>query len=247
MKKNVSLLAALAFCGSAAVLADSQVIVHYPGSTATARVDNAHNLAALLADPALAGRSWWPGTLIAERGATAVVQQHYQQTLAALRAWQVQSDGERATAIGQVIQQLNRFRVAGRQFTSLDPDLVRIQPEANRRLAGRYDVYTLDQPDSVLLAGAIANAGAVSWQPGRDVRDYLVGHSRLSGADRNVVTVIAPSGESRQVPVAYWNHRHAEVEPGSILFVGFSDWSLPRAFADLNSRIVTILTHRIPE
>ncbi|WP_130833301.1 capsule biosynthesis GfcC D2 domain-containing protein [[Erwinia] mediterraneensis] len=247
MKNIMSLLAGLAFCGSAVALADSQVTVHYPGNSATVQVDHAQDLATLLASPALAGRSWWPGTLIAEHGATAIAQQHYQQTLAALRAWQAQTDGERAAAIGQVIQQLSRLRVTGRQFTPLDPDWVRIRPEANRRLKGRYDVYTLDQPDSVLLVGAIADAGAVSWQPGRDVRDYLEGHARLAGAEKSVVTVITPAGATLQVPVAYFNHRYAEVEPGSTLFVGFSDGSLPHAFADLNSRILTVLTHRIPD
>jgi len=49
------------------------------------------------------------------------------------------------------------------------------------------------------------------------------------------------------VPVAYWNRRHYEPQPGSILFVGFSSWTLPSAYADLNQQIVSVLTHRIPD
>jgi hypothetical protein len=59
--------------------------------------------------------------------------------------------------------------------------------------------------------------------------------------------VIAPSGQTRQVPIAYWNQRHVEVEPGSIIWLGFSSWSLPWGQSDLNDRMISVLTHRIPD
>ena len=245
--KKMHFLAGLVACLSFNALAESQVTVYYPDSAQTAVVSHAQTLSQLLASPALANRSWWPGTVIAEPLATAAAQQQYQQTLARLRAWAASEEGERAAAINAVIQQLTPVRVTGRQFTSLDPDWIRLRPEANRRLEGEYSLYTLQRPDSIMLLGAIAGSGKAVWQPGRDTRDYLAGHARLSGAERNIAIVIAPDGSTQEAPVAYWNHRHVEVAPGSIIYLGFSSWALPDEYRDLNQQIISVLTHRIPD
>ena len=73
-----------------------------------------------------------------------------------------------------MIRQLNAIKVAGRQFTSLDPDWIRLHPADNRRLEGSYDLYLQAPSDSVLLLGALSGAGKVSWQPGKSVREYPV-------------------------------------------------------------------------
>lgn len=245
MKKIPSLLAALTLAAAGHALADSQVTVHSPHDPRTFQIDHASTLSELLTNPAL--HSWWPGTVIAERSATAVAQQQHAQLLADLRAWQADSGDALAATIGSVIQQLSALQVTGRQFTSLDPDWVRLRPEANRTLQGSYDLYTVAPPTQVWVMGALSHPGSESWQPGRTVRDYLAPHARLSGGERSVATVIAPSGETQQVPIAYWNQRHVEVEPGSIIWLGFTTWSLPWGQADLNARMLSVLTHRMPD
>lgn len=247
MKKITFLLAGLSLLSSAGAQATAQVIVHSPHNGGQAELSQIADLAQLVTLPPLQANTDWRRTFIAERGASAVAQQHYQQTLGELRAWRADSSGDRAAAIDEVIRQLSAIRVTGRQFTSLDPDWIRLHPADNRRLEGSYDLWLQTPPDSVLLLGALSGAGKVSWQPGKSVRDYLEGHSLLSGAERNFVTVIAPSGATQQVPVAYWNHRHVEVEPGSLIWLGFSSWSLPGAYEDLNDRLLSVLTHRIPD
>ena len=245
MKKITPMLAALMLLTAGHALAAAHVTVHDVQGKNALQIDDAQDLSQLLTNPAL--RSWWPGTVIAERGATAVAQQQQQQLLADLRAWQADSGESLAATIGAVIHQLNDVKVTGRQFTSLDPDEVRLRPQANRTLQGSYDLYTLAQPTQVLVLGALSNPGKESWQPGREVRDYLDGHERLSGAERSFATVIAPSGSTQQVPIAYWNHRHVEVEPGTIIWLGFTSWSLPWGQSDLNTRMLSVLTHRIPD
>ncbi|MEB6223997.1 capsule biosynthesis GfcC family protein [Pantoea anthophila] len=247
MKKITFLLAGLSLLSTAGAQATAQVIVHAPHNGGQAELSQIVDLAQLVTLPPLQANTDWRRTFIAERGASAVAQQHYQQTLGELRAWRADSSGDRAAAIDEVIRQLSAIRVTGRQFTSLDPDWVRLHPADNRRLEGSYDLWLQTPSDSVLLLGALSGAGKVSWQPGKSVCDYLEGHSLLSGAERNFVTVIAPSGATQQVPVAYWNHRHVEVEPGSIIWLGFSSWSLPGAYEDLNDRLLSVLTHRIPD
>ena len=242
MKIITPLFAVAAMLTAGNALADSQVTVHGQNGS---QIDHAQNLAQLVTHPAL--HTWWPGTVIAERGATAVVQQQQKQLLEDMRIWQADSGESLAATIGAVIHQLSAVQVTGRQFTPLDPDWVRLRPEANRTLQGSYDLYTLPQPTQVLVLGALEHSGKESWQPGRTVRDYLATHDHLSGAERSFATVIAPSGQTQQVPIAYWNQRHVEVQPGSIIWLGFTSWSLPWGKADLNTRMLSVLTHRIPD
>lgn len=247
MKKITLLLAGISLFISLDACAAGQVTVHAPRDTASVQVNQVENLAQLVTQPALMPQTDWRRAVIAEHGATALAQQQYQQTLATLRAWRADSSGDQAAAIDAVIQQFRNMKVTGRQFITLDPDRIRLHPADNRRLEGLYDLYLTQPSDQILLLGAIAGAGSETWQPGRSVRDYLNDHPRLDGAERNFAVLIAPDGTTQDVPIAYWNHRHVEPEPGSIIFVGFSSWRLPGAFDDLNNRLVSVLTHRIPD
>ena len=248
MKKITYFVAGLAACVSLGVSADSEVTIYSPGQGETAQVSHVQNLAQLATG--LAGKTWWPGTVISEKLATAAAIQQQQQLLARLKSWSAElhadDDGEQAAAIDNLYQQIAAIKVTGRQIVNLDPDWVRLRPEANRRLEGEYSIYTLQKPTSLTIAGLVSGSGKTTWAPGRGVAGYLEGHQRLDGAERNFVTIIAPSGETQQVPIAYWNHRHIEPEAGSIIYVGFSAWSLPGG-PDLNQQIISVLTHRIPD
>ncbi|MEZ3499961.1 capsule biosynthesis GfcC family protein [Pantoea sp. KPR_PJ] len=245
MKNTLSMLAAFMLAGSSAAWAAGQVTVHTARGSVT--IDEVQDLAQLVTQPALIDTVWWRGAAIAERGASAVAAQQQQKTLADLHVWQSQSRGERAAAVAEVARQLSAVKVTGRQFVSLDPDWIRLHPDASRRLQGSYDLWLPPQSDSVWLMGALHGAGKVSWQPGETVRGYLAGHAALSGAENSYVTLISPEGKTQRVPVAYWNYRHVEVVPGSIIWLGFSSWSLPDGQDDLNQRMISILTHRVPE
>lgn len=251
MKKITLLLAGISLGVSLSAYAESQVTVYSPGQTQTSTVDHAQNLAQLVSSPALMGKTWWPGTVIAEKLATAAAIQQQQQLLARLQGWSAQlradDDGDKAAVVDNLRQQIAAVRVTGRQIVNLDPDWVRMRPAENRRLEGDYSVYTLHKPVTLTLAGLITDSGKTSWQPGRSVVDYLDAHDRLSGAERNTAVLISPEGRVTEVPVAYWNRRHAEPEAGSTIYVGFSSWSLPGDYDDLNQQIVSVLTHRIPD
>lgn len=245
IKKLLTSAAILAL--SCPVLADSQVTVHALTSGKTLTIDHAQNLAQVVTVSNLPANIWWQGAVIAEPQATAVAQQHYQQTLQQLNAWAAVESVDQAASIRTVIQQLQAINVTGRQFIPLDPDLVRTREGNNPRLEGRYSLWLPARPVSITLLGAIEGSGKISWQAGRSVRDYLAGRERLTGADRNIAVVIHPDGTVQQAPVAYWNHRHVEPEPGSIIWVGFSSWAVPGEFKNINQQIVSVLTHRIPD
>jgi hypothetical protein len=251
MKKITLILAGMVASLSLHAQADGRVSIFYPGQAQPVEVDHVANLAQLVARPELAQKTWWPGTVIGEKLATAVALQQQQQLLARLQTWRDRlkndDDAEQAAVVENVRQQIAALKVTGRQIVNLDPDWVRLKPQANRTLEGEYSVYTLQRPTSVTLAGVVEQAGKTPWAAGRSAVEYLDAHPRLSGGERNTAQVISPAGDVTEVPVAYWNRRHFEPQPGSIIFVGFSSWTLPSAYADLNQQIVSVLTHRIPD
>ncbi|EBV0484131.1 TPA: capsule biosynthesis GfcC family protein, partial [Salmonella enterica subsp. enterica serovar Typhi] len=135
----------------------------------------------------------------------------------------------------------------GRQFVNLDPDVVRVSERGNPPLQGHYTLWVGPQPTQVTLFGLISQPGSQPFVPGRDVASYLEGQRLLSGADRSYAWVVYPDGRSQKAPVAYWNKRHIEPMPGSIIFVGFAD-SLWRGTPEaINADILHTLTQRIPE
>mgnify|MGYP001083371995 CR=1 FL=1 len=251
MKKRLLLGVSLSVGLAASAFAESHVTVYLPEQAGSVTVDGARNLSELVMNPALFNRTWWPGTVIATPQATVQQQAVKQAVLASLSAlaaaFRQDDDGDLAAAADNLHQQVSQLTVTGRQFVPLDPDNIRIYPEHNRRLDGEYSVYTLQRPATVRLFGLRENSGPQPFVPGQDVKTYLDNHAPLAGYDKNQVWLIQPDGTTRQVPVAYWNHRHAEAAPGSTLFVGFSAHALPSAYRDLNLRILALLTNRVPD
>ncbi len=232
------------------VRAESEVTVYYPHQYTTIQVNDAGNLAQLIMRPAINGRTWWPATIISTPQATVAARVEKQALLAGLQQLADRlsvNDDPMAGVVRSVWRQVNVIRVTGRQIVKLDPDWVRLRPEDNRRLQGRYQLYTATRPDSVQLAGVVSQPGTVPWQPGKTVADYLATTTRVPGAERNVALLITPEGTIQKVPVAYWNRRHVEPPAGSIIFVGFGRWSLPEDEAVINRRFLSVLTHRIPD
>jgi len=251
MKKRLLLIVSLCAGFVASAVADSRVAIYFPGQSQAVIVNGATHLEQIALNPALAGHTWWPGTVIAEKLATAAQLDQQRQVVARLGALSAElkqdNDDGLANSVDQVRSQIAGMRVTGRQFVSMDPDVIRLEEGADHKLSGDYTVYALARPTSVHIFGVVTPTGSEPYQPGRDVDDYLDSHERLSGAEKSYAWLILPDGQYRQVPVAYWNRRHNEAVPGSIIFVGFSSWSLPSAYQGLNEQIVSLLTHRIPD
>ncbi|WP_408639714.1 capsule biosynthesis GfcC D2 domain-containing protein [Dryocola boscaweniae] len=219
----------------------------YPGNhQPPQKLTDVERLADLVAQPSLS-RAWWPGAVISERQATAAAEQQHQTLLAALSRFAAQEEGDEAAAINSVRQQLQAIKVTGRQFVDLDPDWVRVRPRSNVPLQGEYSLWAGPQPSTITLMGLVSSPGVKPFVAGRSADEYLDGINRLSGADRSYAWVIYPDGKTEKAPIAYWNKRHVELLPGSILFVGFSGRLFDSDFNELNQQILTSLTHRIPD
>ncbi|WP_220710920.1 capsule biosynthesis GfcC family protein [Enterobacter cancerogenus] len=246
MKKTVIAIVLLA--GFAAPLAWSAgtVKVYTPENAQPKTLTNAGHLLDLVGQPRLAN-SWWPGAVIGERQASVEAEQKHNALLARLTGLAGQEDGDDAAAINSVRQQLQALKVTGRQTINLDLDVVRVAEKGNPALEGEYTLWLPTQPSTVTVMGLISTPGKKPFTPGRDVASYLDEQSLLSGADNSYAWIVYPDGHTQKAPVAYWNKRHIEPMPGSVIFVGFADHFWTKAYDGLNADILHSLTQRIPD
>ncbi|EOL8959152.1 capsule biosynthesis GfcC D2 domain-containing protein [Cronobacter dublinensis] len=243
---KTTLIASLIFSlGSFSAFADGTITV-YRDHAQPLKVSGAKHLADLVSQPQLAG-SWWLGAVISERQASVEAQAKHQVLLSRLASLAAEEGGEDGAAINRVRQQLQAMKVTGRQRVILDPDRVRVRAKNNPPLEGDYELWVGQQPSTITLTGLISSPGKKIFTPGKPVTDYLDEVSRLSGAERSYAWLIQPTGRVEKVPVAYWNKRHVEPMPGSILYVGFADHTFTSAYDGLNEQIISSLTHRIPD
>lgn len=239
------IFAALLLTFSTATQADGNVTV-YPDGAQPIKVEHAERLSDLVTHPALAS-VWWPGAVMAEPTATAAAMRQHQSLLARLDALAARQGGDEGAAIRGLRQQLSGVRVTGRLAVNLDPDWVRLHPQDNPPLQGDYSLWAAQEPTTVTLLGFVSAPGKKTFVPGRSVADYLDNVSTLSGGERSYAWVIYPDGKTQNVPVAYWNARHVEPTPGSVIFVGFARHFFSCACDGLNEQILHSLTHRIPD
>ena len=231
---------------AASVFAAGSVKVITTGSTEAKTLTGAEHLLDLVGQPRLSN-SWWPGAVISEERATMEAGRQQQALLARLATLGAEESGDDAAAINTLRQQIQALKVTGRQMINLDPDVVRVSERGNPPLQGNYTLWVGAQPTHITLFGLLSHPGKQPFLPGRDVASYLDGQSRLSGADRSFAWVIYPDGRTQKVPVAYWNKRHVEPMPGSIIYVGLSDAVWSSIPDEINADILRTLTQRIPE
>lgn len=230
----------------ASVFAAGSVKVMTAGSTEAKTLTGAEHLIDLVGQPKLAN-SWWPAAVIGEELATVTAQRQQQALLGRLAALSAEESGDDAAAINTLRQQIQALKVTGRQLVNLDPDAVRVSERGNPPLQGNYTLWVGPQPTDITLFGLLSQPGKQPFTPGRDVASYLEEQSLLNGADRSYAWVVYPDGCTQKVPVAYWNKRHVEPMPGSIIFVGLSDSVWSRAPDEFNVDILRTLIQRIPE
>lgn len=241
-----TLIASLIFSLGSTLAFAAGTITVYPDHAQPLKVTGAKTLADLVTQPQLA-QSWWPGAIISERQSTAAAQQQHQALLGRLAALAADEDADDAAAINRLRQQLSAMKVTGRQLINLDPDRVRVRTDNNPPLAGEYELWVGPQPATITLAGLIGSPGPKPFTPGKTVTDYLDDATRLSGAERSYAWVVYPDGRIEKAPIAYWNKRHVEPMPGSILYVGFAEHTFTSAYDGLNEQVLHSLTQRIPD
>lgn len=240
-----TIVALLLSVGASSVFAAGTVKVFSNGSSEAKTLTGAEHLIDLVGQPRLAN-SWWPGAVISEELATAAALRQQQALLTRLAEQGADSSADDAAAINALRQQIQALKVTGRQKSILIP----ISSALPNAVTRRCRATTRCGSDHRRPRSRCSGLSAV-WQAAihssRDVASYLSDQSLLSGADRSYAWVVYPDGRTQKAPVAYWNKRHVEPMPGSIIYVGLADsvWSeTPDA---LNADILQTLTQRIPQ
>ena len=198
---------------------------------------------------AIATGVYWPASRISTPALDAQMHQEQAALVAALQQLMLSAESQRQAELAynsrMLLQLLASLTVTGRLDAQLDPDWVRIRPELNPPLAGKYQLWLARRHPVVQIYGLSSGPDELPLRPGQGVDVYLNSRELFSGADQEWVYLCQPNGQVQRVPVAYWNRLHREPMPGAALFVGFAEDALPTEHADLNRRIATLIAARI--
>lgn len=240
-----TIVALILSVGASSVFAAGTVKVFSNGSSDAKTLTGAEHLIDLVGQPRLAN-SWWPGAVISEELTTAAALRQQQALMTRMAELVADSSADDAAAINALRQQIQALKVTGRQksililISSALPNAVTRRCRATTRCGSDRR-----RPRSRCSGLSVVPQAVIHLC--RDVASYLSDQSLLSGADRSYAWVVYPDGRTQKAPVAYWNKRHVEPMPGSIIYVGLADsvWSeTPDA---LNADILQTLTQRIPQ
>jgi len=153
--------------------------------------------------------------------------------------WANQQASDHANAINALKHWLDTNLENTRLHTTLDYDVVLIEPSLNPVIAGEFTLTLPPRPKHVLVLGATVEPQFVEWQERKSANYYLNKIEILEDADNSYVWVIQPDGVAEKHPIAYWNQNHLDIAPGAIVYLGYK--SFPSISKDLNQEIVNLL------
>lgn len=130
------------------------------------------------------------------------------------------ADETRLVVIARLSARLRATEAVGRVIIEADPTMLRVRPDLDTVLEPGDRLFVPRRPNYVMVGGGVHNPGAVRFEPGMTVADYI---RRAGGfqavADDSRVFVVLPNGEARQVGAGLWNYQPLLVPPGSAVMV----------------------------
>ena len=162
-----------------------------------------------------------------------------------------QDDAEKQTAVRHVREQILSWRLAPQPVRHISLETSRQHINENPLLpAGRYQLYLPTRSQAFYMFGLVEQPGRYALTPGQTVRGYLQGVQRqgllTTGFSREQVEVVSANDASRSVNWGLHNADGDELIPDDIVWVGFSDFALPREYEWLNQGVVALLEHFVP-
>lgn len=152
-----------------------------------------------------------------------------------VRAGSTTGGGADAGATPLVLNLVNQMRTTdpvGRMVIEADPTVLQVRPELDVVLEAGDELFVPRRPSTILVMGEVMNAGAVQFQSGKKVSDYIAdvgGLSKLADEDR--VFAILPNGNAEPLKLSSWNFQPKLLPPGSTIYV--SREPLPTTSMDL--------------
>jgi len=129
-------------------------------------------------------------------------------------------NGQSIIAAGDIIKTLSETQAVGRMVVEADPRVLAQRPDLDPILDGGDTLHIPKKPTYVLALGDVSNPGAVQFQPGKSVSQYVAeAGGTQSTADDGRVFLVLPNGSAQPVRSSFWRRSNAVVPPGSTIIV----------------------------
>jgi len=166
------------------------------------------------------------GGVFTRRSVREQQQQGFQRTARELNtsllalAAQENVNGQSIVAAGELIKTLSETEAVGRMVVEADPRVLAQRPDLDPILDGGDTLHIPKKPTYVLALGDVSNPGAVQFQPGKSVSQYVAeAGGTQSTADDGRVFLVLPNGSAQPVRSSFWRRSNAVVPPGSTIIV----------------------------
>lgn len=152
--------------------------------------------------------------------------------------------GERRQQWQTLYQALSKMVVGERVAGPIDPDITRITPDTNPALDGNWHLQLPKRPTKVTVLGAVSEPGSYPWNARQAASDYIQ-QAKTPTLGVSQVWVLSPTGERTQYPVAYWNHQHRDILPGSVIYIPLPSKTIKGQAIAPNQHVLTFLQNRL--
>ena len=130
------------------------------------------------------------------------------------------ADASAATVVAGLAKQLNEIDPVGRMVVEADPTVLQVRPELDVVLEAGDELFVPRRPSSIMVMGEVLNPGAVQFQAGKTVSDYVSAVGGLTRvADEDRIFAILPNGNAEPLQLSSWNFRPTRLPPGSVIYV----------------------------
>jgi hypothetical protein len=193
---------------------------------------------------------YWPAASVFQRDQVNLekTRQSVLKTLSALNARLEGEDKAQQQVLNQLMAEIQTWQLAKRINVRLDYDLARISLANNPMFdEGKYILKMDTRPEQIYIGGVTSSKSSHAILPSADVSDYMSTVKLSTIANKDIVHIIQPNGDTIEAPIAYWNKQHQEVMPGSYIFVPFKESLFVPEYAQLNKQIILLAQNRLTE
>ena len=203
---------------------------------------------ARLHDASVAGQvraeAWFLGAALLRDSALESQQRLKAGVLFDLRVNRLHARSENDASLLELIERLQAqvadMPVTGRVRAELNPFQLLLLPNNQLLQAGDRLIYPT-RPTQVRVMGAVAADCVLDFDPAQALKHYLRQCPAHPAVDRNLVYVIQPDGQVREVGIAHWNEQQVDLAVGAVIYRPLRAAKISVDTADLNRDMAALL------
>ncbi len=138
----------------------------------------------------------------------------------ALAALKRDSKGDALVAAAELVRSVSNTEPVGRVVIEADPAVLRDRPDLDIVLEAGDALFMPKRPNFVLVVGDVLNPGALQFEPGKTVEEYVDEAGGMQQtADKGRVFVVYPNGMAQPIRISSWLRESVSIPPGSTIVV----------------------------